>query len=77
MLESLFNKVAGLQFFKKRPQHRFFPANIAKFFRTPSFNHIQDVPLLVFPFSPVTSTNVGISLQNFLTFIVDSFATLV
>ena len=32
--ESLFNKV-GLNFFiKKRPQHRYFPVNIAKFLRT-------------------------------------------
>ena len=34
MLESLFKKVAGLKacnFIKKRPQHRCFPVNIAKF----------------------------------------------
>ena len=31
MLESLFDNVAGLcNFIKKRPQHRFFPVNIAK-----------------------------------------------
>ena len=38
MLESLFNKVAGLKaciFIKKRLQHRCFPVNIAKFLRTP------------------------------------------
>ena len=38
MLESLFNKVAGLQaciFIKKRFQHRCFPVNIAKFLKTP------------------------------------------
>ena len=34
MLESLFKKVAGLKacnFIKKRPEHRCFPVNIAKF----------------------------------------------
>ena len=42
VLESLFNKVAGLglkvcNFIKKRLQRRFFPANIAKqYYRTPS-----------------------------------------
>ena len=38
MLESLFNKVAGLQaciFIKKKLQHRCFPVNIAKFLKTP------------------------------------------
>ena len=37
LLESLFNKVAGLKsfsFIKKRLQHRFFPVDIAKFVRT-------------------------------------------
>ena len=37
MLESLFNKAAGLQtcnFIKKRLQHRCFSMNIAKFLRT-------------------------------------------
>ena len=37
-LESLFKKVAGLKvrnFIKKRPQHRCFPVNIAKFLRLP------------------------------------------
>ena len=37
VLESLFNEVAGLNacnFIKKRLQHKFFPVNIAKFFRT-------------------------------------------
>ena len=36
VLESLFEKVAGLKvcnFIKKRPQHRWFPVNIAKFLR--------------------------------------------
>ena len=33
VLESLFNKVAGL--IKKRLQHRCFPVNILKLFRTP------------------------------------------
>ena len=39
-LESLFSKVEGLKdcnFLKKRLQHRFFPLNIAKFFRTAFF----------------------------------------
>ena len=40
MLESLFNKNAGLQvynFTKKRLKHRCFPVNIAKFLRTAFF----------------------------------------
>ena len=40
MLDSLFNKVAGLQpwnFIKKRLQYRYFPKNIAKFLWTPVF----------------------------------------
>ena len=40
MLESLFNKVAGLQaynFIKKILQHRCFPMNFTKFLRTPFF----------------------------------------
>ena len=37
VLESLFNKVTGLQcnFIKMRPQQRCFPVDIAKFFRAP------------------------------------------
>ena len=38
VLESLFNKYAGLKacnFIKKRLQHRFFPVKFAKFLRTP------------------------------------------
>ena len=38
MLDSLFNKVAGLQscnFVKKRLQHRSFPVNIVEFLTTP------------------------------------------
>ena len=38
VLEFLFKKVADLMacnFIKKRPQHRCFPANIVKFYRTP------------------------------------------
>ena len=37
VLESVFNKVADLNvynFIKKKLQHRYFPVNIAKFFRT-------------------------------------------
>ena len=40
VLESLFNKVAGLQacnFIKKRLQHRYFPVKIAKFFKKTFF----------------------------------------
>ena len=36
VLKSLFSKVATLEacnFIKKRPQHRYFPVNIARFFR--------------------------------------------
>ena len=43
MLESLFNKAAGLQasnFIKKRLQHRYFPVNIVKFLRTPILKNI-------------------------------------
>ena len=43
MLESLFKKVAGLKarnFIKKRPQNRYFPANIAKFSRLPISRNI-------------------------------------
>ena len=38
VLESLFNKVAGLKvcnFIKTRLQRRYFPVNVEKFFRTP------------------------------------------
>ena len=41
MLESLFNKVAGIQacnFFKERLQHSSFHVKFAKFLRTPSVN---------------------------------------
>ena len=41
MLESLFNKVTDLEtcnFIKKRLQPRYFPANMANFFRTDFFN---------------------------------------
>ena len=51
MLESLFDKVTGLQaciFTKKRLQHRFFPVNIAKFFRTPTLKYICEQLLLYF-----------------------------
>ena len=40
VLESLFNKVAGLNtcnFIKKRLRHRYFPVNIAKSLRTASY----------------------------------------
>ena len=48
MLESLFNKVAGLKackFIKNRLQHRRFPVNIAKFLRTISYR----TPLVTAP----------------------------
>ena len=50
VLESLFNKVAGLQacnFIKKRYQHRCFPVNISKFSRTSILKNIC-VRLLVY-----------------------------
>ena len=49
VLESLFNKVTGLQtcnFIKKRLQHRCFPVNIAKFLRTPVLKNICERLLL-------------------------------
>ena len=50
LLETLFNKVADLQapnFIKKRPQHRCFPANIAKFLRTVILKNIIERLLLI------------------------------
>ena len=41
-----------------------------------SFNSLQAKPLPPTSFSPVTSTNVGISLQKFLTFNFNPFSTL-
>ena len=43
MLESLFKKVTGLKachFIKKRSQHRYYPANIAKVLRLPILKNI-------------------------------------
>ena len=50
VLETLFNKVAGLQvnYIKKRNQHRCFPVNNAKFLRTPTLKNICIKLLLVF-----------------------------
>ena len=50
MLESLFNKVAGLQgnYIKKRIQHRCFPVNNAKILGTPDLKSICVMLLLVF-----------------------------
>ena len=48
-LESLFNKVAGVQacnFIKKRLQHRCFPVAIAKFLRTSTLKNICEQLLL-------------------------------
>ena len=42
MLESLFNKIAGLKacnFIKKKLQHRYFTVNIGKFLRAPVPKH--------------------------------------
>ena len=56
VLESLFNKVAGL---KKRLQHKCFPVNIVKFLKTPILKNIYErlllnpfkivFPILIFP----------------------------
>ena len=57
MLESLFNKVAGLQgrsFIKKRLQHSCFPVNIAKSLRAPILKIIFK-RLLLFMFLGVTN----------------------
>ena len=52
VLESLFNKVAGViptTLLKKRLQHRCFPVNIAKFLRTSFFiEHLHISSLLTF-----------------------------
>ena len=50
VLESLFNKVAGLQgnYIKKISQHRYFPVNNAKFLRTSILKNICVRLLLVF-----------------------------
>ena len=51
VLDAPFNKVAGLElcnFIKKILQHRCFPANIAKFLRTPILNNICEQVLLYF-----------------------------
>ena len=50
MLESLFNKVAGLQtcnYIKKRLQHSCFPVNIKKFLRTPILKSICERLFLI------------------------------
>ena len=50
MLESLFNKVAGLNacnFIKKRLHYSYFPVKFAKFLRTPSYTeHFRRLLLL-------------------------------
>ena len=54
MLESLFNKAAGLQtcnFIKKRLQHRCFSMNIAKFLRTTILKNNSERLLLCFCFT--------------------------
>ena len=50
MLESLFNKFAGLQasnFATKRLQHRCFPVNIAKFLKTIFLHNTSGRPVLI------------------------------
>ena len=50
VLESLFNKVAGLEtynFIQKRLQHRCFPVSIAKFLRTPISKNVYKRLLLL------------------------------
>ena len=45
MLESLFNKIAGLKacnFIKKRLQHKGFPMNFRKFTKTPILENTSD-----------------------------------
>ena len=49
MLESLFNKVAGLCL--KETPTLVFSVNIAKFFRTPILKNICELPLLIFDMS--------------------------
>ena len=54
MLESVFNKVAGLRacyFFKKKLQHRCFPVKFAKSLRTPIFKNIFERLLLYFHYN--------------------------
>ena len=49
MLESFFNKVAGMRafkFIKKKCQRSCFPVKFAKFFRTPTFKNICERLLL-------------------------------
>ena len=51
VMESLFNKVAGLKtcnFIKKRLQHRFFPMKFAKSYRTPILKNICERLLLYY-----------------------------
>ena len=61
VLESLFNKAAGLKafdFFKERLQHKCFPVNIAKFLRTVIFMELLRWLLLImenFIFSAVST----------------------
>ena len=52
VLESIFNKVAGLQacnFIKKRLQHSCFPVKFAKLLRTPNLKNICERLLLCRP----------------------------
>ena len=52
MLESIFRKLPGLQackFIKKKPQHRCFPVNIAKYLRTLILMNIYEWLLLSHP----------------------------
>ena len=52
VLESLFNKVAGLRvcnFIKTRLQHSFFPVKFSNFLRTPTLKNIWERLLLQMP----------------------------
>ena len=64
MLETLFNKVAGLNacnFIKKRLQHRRFPVNIAKCLRTHILKKFATAAFVLnTPFTQLTGVNIEI-----------------
>ena len=78
MVEYFFsNKVVDLQacnFIKKGLQQKYFHVSITKFLTLFKMGEAKRPPT---SFSPVTSTNVGVNLQDFLTFSFNPFATLV
>ena len=63
MLESLFNKLAGLKackFIKTRLYHRCFPVKFAKFLKTPSFaEYLRWLPSIYCRASPLVNTAIG------------------